>query len=53
MARFKITPTSITGAKAPYFFVEAPSKKEAHTEAKKTTRLGDFPKHWSLNISEQ
>lgn len=48
MNLYKVTPTNtVTGAKSPYFIIEATENKIASAEAKQQSRLASFP-NWSF-----
>ena len=61
MRLWKVRQTHRLGYEAPHFFVETESKPreryheaavEALKEAKKRTRLADFPNSWEINVEK-
>lgn len=49
MKTIKVTPINLkSGAKAPYFIIEASDKQAAINEAKQNTRLSDF-NNWDFD----
>ena len=48
---WRVVPIHRSGYSAPHYWVEAKTKKEAIKLAKEKSRLSDFPKSWSFDLT--